>query len=124
MRPYEVVLILEADADDATVDGAVTRLKDLVGTKGGTTGQVEKWGRRRFAYELKHRHEGYYALVEMTVDPAAIADIDRMLTLSDDIVRHKIIRIPESVAGRARPALNTEATEATEEAAESIGAAS
>ena len=121
MRPYEVMLILEADADDATVDGAITRLKDLVGAKEGTMGQVAKWGRRRFAYELKHRHEGYYSLLEMTVEPAAIADIDRMLTLSDDIVRHKIVRIPESVAGRARPALQIEATE---EVAESIGASS
>jgi small subunit ribosomal protein S6 len=121
MRPYEVVLILEADADDATVDGAVTRLKDLVATKSGATGQVSKWGRRRFAYELKHRHEGYYTLVEMTAEPEAIADIDRMLTLSDEIVRHKIIRIPDSVAGRERPALHTEATE---QVAESTGATS
>jgi small subunit ribosomal protein S6 len=121
MRPYEVVLVLEADADDATVDGAVSRLKDLVSTKSGTTGQVQKWGRRRFAYELKHRHEGYYALVEMNAEPEAISDIDRMLTLSDDIVRHKIIRIPESVAGRERPALHTETTE---EVVESTGATS
>lgn len=113
MRPYEVVLILESNAEDGVVDGAVTRVKDYVTSKGGTVGQVEKWGRRRFAYELKHRWEGYYVLAEFNVEAAAISDLDRSLTLSDDIVRHKIIRIPESVAGRVKPAPSTEAAQAS-----------
>lgn len=119
MRPYEVMLILESSVDDAAVDAVISRVKELVANQKGTTGQVEKWGRRRFAYELKHRWEGYYALVEVTIEPTAIAELDRALMLSDEVIRHKIIRIPESVAGRTRPALNINATE---DVAESTGA--
>lgn len=120
MRPYEVMLILESAAEDAVVDGVITRVKDLVTDKGGTTGQVEKWGRRRFAYELKHRWEGYYVLLEFATEPNVVADLDRMLLLSDDVVRHKIVRLPETIAGRERPALNN--VDATDDVAESIGA--
>jgi small subunit ribosomal protein S6 len=111
MRPYEVMLILDSTVEEGVVDGAVTRLKELVDARSGKTGQVAKWVRRRFAYEMKHRNEGYYALVEITVDPAAVADLDRALTLSDDIVRHKIVRVPEVIAGRTSPASNSEPSE-------------
>jgi len=119
VRPYEVVLILEASAEDSVVDGVINRVKEYVVGKGGKVGEVQKWGRRRFAYELKHRLEGYYSLVEVTLEPEAVSDLDRMLTLSDDVVRHKIVRISDVVAGRSRPALNIDTAE---EAAESIGA--
>jgi small subunit ribosomal protein S6 len=63
---------------------------------------VERWGKRRFAYEVQHRSEGYYVLIEATAEPAAMAELDRMLGLADEVVRHKVIRIPDKVAGRAR----------------------
>ena len=119
MRPYEVVLILDSAVEESSVDGVVDRVKDLVKSKGGQLGQVEKWGRRRFAYEMKHRWEGYYALAELTAEPQVVADLDRMLQLSDDVIRHKIVRIPDAVAGRPRQASNPDATEAV---AESTGA--
>jgi len=120
MRPYEVIVIFDSAADEASIDGTITRIKEFVVTKDGKTGQVEKWGRRRFAYELKHRWEGYYTLLEVTMDATVVADVDRMMTLSDDIIRHKIVRIPESVAGRARPAMN--AAPAEEAEPEAVGA--
>jgi small subunit ribosomal protein S6 len=119
MRPYEVVMILESSADDASVEGSLKLLKEAVTTRDGTVGQIEKWGRKRFAYELHHRWEGYYTLVEFNAEPSVVAGIDRALTLSDDIVRHKIVRIPDSVAGRPRPA---KSEGQAEEANDSIGA--
>ena len=100
MRPYEVVLILEGNADENTVQTNVTKITDLVTAQKGKVGQISKWGRRRFAYELKHRWEGNYTLLELNAETKTIADLDRMLLLSDDVVRHKIMRIPETVAGR------------------------
>lgn len=123
MRPYEVVLILESAAEDSTVQGVVDRMRDALTARGGTLGQVDKWGRRRFAYELKHRWEGFYALAELTADPQSIAELDRVLTLHDDVVRHKIVRVPEAIAGRSTPASQPEAAAEPEQApAETIGA--
>ena len=47
---------------------------------GGTVGQVDRWGKRRFAYELNHQLEGFYVLIEATAEPAAMAELDRMLS--------------------------------------------
>ena len=74
-------------------------------TKGsGTVNRVEKWGKRRLAYELNHRTEGYYVLFDVTSDVAPMDELDRTLRLADDVLRHKIVRIPEAAAGRKLPA--------------------
>lgn len=112
MRPYEVVLILEASAEEETVDATVNRVKEVVTAQSGKVGQVEKWGRKRFAYELNHRWEGNYTLVEFSAKPNAIAELDRVLSLSDEVVRHKIVRIPESVVGQPRPSISSKSEDA------------
>lgn len=105
MRPYEVVVILDATLDDDVIRGMIDRSTDLIRSRGGNPNRVDRWGKRRFAYELKHRWEGYYALLDVTAEPAVMADLDRMLSLADEVIRHKIIRLPDGVAGRsARPA--------------------
>lgn len=114
MRPYEVMLILEGTADEDTVQSNITKITDLVTAQNGKVGQISKWGRRRFAYELKHRWEGNYSLLELSAETQTVADLDRMLLLADDVVRHKIMRIPDAVAGRRSLANVPEVSEVTE----------
>ncbi len=73
---------------------------------------IERWGRRTFAYELKHRSEGIYLFVEVVATPEAVAEADRVLSLADDVLRHRIIRKPEKIAGQA-PAPAVEALPAS-----------
>ncbi|HVM09945.1 MAG TPA: 30S ribosomal protein S6 [Acidimicrobiales bacterium] len=101
MRPYEVVVILDASLDDDVIRGMIDRSTELIRSRGGNPNRVDRWGKRRFAYELKHRWEGYYALLDVTAEPAVMSELDRMLSLADEVIRHKIIRLPEGVAGRA-----------------------
>jgi small subunit ribosomal protein S6 len=75
-----------------------------VRSRGGSVGRIDRWGRRTFAYELKHRTEGFYVFIEVVAEPEAITEVDRTLTLTDEVLRHRIIRQPETSAGRARPA--------------------
>lgn len=111
MRPYEVMVIVDAGLEDDVIRATVDRATDLIAARGGSVGRVDRWGKRRFAYELHHRHEGYYALIEASAEPAVMADLDRMLSLADEVVRHKVIRLPDTIARRGRP------TPATSEAA-------
>ena len=105
MRPYEVMVILDARLEDEVIRAAVDRSTQVIRAGGGTPGKVDRWGKRRFAYELRHQSEGYYVVIEATAEPAAMADLDRMLHLADEVIRHKIIRLPDKVAGRSpRPA--------------------
>ena len=105
MRPYEVMVILDASLDEEVIRASVDRATELIKAKGATLGRVDHWGRRRFAYEVKHHNEGYYVLIETTAEPPVMADLDRMLHLADEVLRHKVIRLPEKVTGRVkRPA--------------------
>ncbi len=63
---------------------------------------IERWGRRTFAYELKHRSEGVYLFIEVVATPEAIAEADRVLSLADEVLRHRVVRKPEKITGRTR----------------------
>jgi small subunit ribosomal protein S6 len=102
VRPYEVMIILEATLEDDEIQAVIGRATEVISSTGGNPGRVEKWGKRRFAYELHHRWEGYYILLEASAEPTTMAALDRALTLADEVVRHKVIRLPDVVAGRAR----------------------
>ena len=60
MRPYEVMLIFDASLEEETIRAAVDRFAGFIRDRGGNPGRVDRWGKRRFAYELHHRWEGYY----------------------------------------------------------------
>ena len=99
MRPYEVMVIFAADLEEETIRSAVERSIQLIESKGAERGQIDWWGKRRFAYELKHRWEGYYVVFQAKAEPAAMDELHRNLSLADEVLRHKILRIPEHVYG-------------------------
>ena len=105
MRPYEVVIIYDPGLEEDAIRAAVDRSTDLIRARGGNPGRVDRWGKRRLAYEIRHQREGYYVLLEANAEPAAMAELDRSLSLADDVLRHKVIRVPDRVAkGAARTA--------------------
>jgi small subunit ribosomal protein S6 len=101
LRPYEVVLILEANLEESQVQAVLNRATDTLTGGGATIERTEKWGRRRFAYPIDKKLEGYYALLQVTAEPGPLQTLDRQLTLADEVVRHKIVRVPEHKVGRA-----------------------
>lgn len=108
-RPYEVMIIVDAGLEDAAIQTVLDRATETVTSRGGSTPRLDRWGRRRFAYELHHRWEGYYALLETTAEPAVMDELDRVLSLADEVIRHKIIRVPDGVAGRSGPLPSSQA---------------
>jgi small subunit ribosomal protein S6 len=105
MRPYEVMLIFDASLEEETIRAAIDRYAGFIRDRGGNPGRVDRWGKRRFAYELRHRWEGYYVLLEATAEVAVMEELHRMLALADEVIRHKVVRIPEAaLKARAAPA--------------------
>lgn len=100
MRPYEVMIILEANVEDSAVAEVTKKVEDVVKSAKGDFGVVDRWGKRRFAYELKKRWEGYYLRIEFKLDPAGVKELDRQLTLDDGVIRHKVVRLPDHIAGK------------------------
>jgi small subunit ribosomal protein S6 len=100
MRPYETMVIFDTGAEEAAVTGVLERALEALRSKGGNPGRVERWGRRTFAYEVQHKREGYYVVIELLSEPDAVAEMERVFVLADEVVRHKVIRLPDKVAGR------------------------
>jgi small subunit ribosomal protein S6 len=94
------MVIFDAGADEASVNGVLDRALGALKAKGGVPGRVERWGRRTFAYEVQHKREGYYVIIEITSEPPAVADMERVFVLADEVLRHKVMRLPDKVAGR------------------------
>jgi small subunit ribosomal protein S6 len=85
------MLILPAEADESVVGTAVDRIARVVSEGGGEVGKVDRWGRRRLAYEIARQTEGYYVLVEFSAEPEVIAELERTLHLADEVVRFKVV---------------------------------
>ena len=107
MRPYEVMIIFDADLEEETIRAAVDRFFQLIQSKGAEPGYVDYWGKRRFAYELKHRTEGYYVVLQARSEPEAMQELHRVLSLADEVLRHKVLRVPESAYGPKKTAGTT-----------------
>ena len=85
MRPYEVMVIFDADLEEEAIRAAVDRSTQLIQSKGAELGYVDYWGKRRFAYRLKHRWEGYYVVFQAKAEPAAMDELNRTLSLADEV---------------------------------------
>jgi small subunit ribosomal protein S6 len=102
VRPYEVMVIFDAGVEPPAIQGVLDNALEIIRTTGGVPGTVDRWGKRPFAYEVKHRREGYYVVVELTAETATVTELDRVLSLADEVLRHKVIRLPDHIAGRTR----------------------
>jgi small subunit ribosomal protein S6 len=96
------MLILPAEADEAMVSTAVERIDKVISPTGGSVGKLDRWGRRRFAYEIDRQHEGYYVVVRFTAEPSTQTELERVLKLADEVVRHKILHAPPVVEASSR----------------------
>ncbi|MGL4745731.1 MAG: 30S ribosomal protein S6 [Dermatophilaceae bacterium] len=92
MRQYELMVILDPELDDRTVQPSLDRLLGVVTKDGGTVEKVDVWGRRRLAYEVKKKAEGIYAVVDFTAEPATAKELDRQLGLNESVMRTKLMR--------------------------------
>lgn len=88
------MLMLPAEADEAMVSTATDRISSVVAKHAGQVRNIERWGRRRLAYEIDHRTEGYYVVVTFSAEPTAQAELDRTLNLADEILRYKVTVLP------------------------------
>ncbi len=95
MRHYEVMIIVDPSLEDKDVKAAVDRFLTTVTSRGGKVLNVDHWGKRRFAYEIRHLNEGYYAVVTLEATPATVDELSRVLGLADSVIRHKVVR-PEA----------------------------
>lgn len=97
MKKYEAFYIVPPTMTDAEVAKVAENFKGIVEKNGGTVESAEKWDKRKLAYEVKGHKEGNYVLMHFEAPPQVPAELNRLMRISDDIVRHQII-VREDVA--------------------------
>ena len=96
MRRYEMVVIITPDVADDDVEDVVDRLiKRPVEGEGGTIDEVDSWGRRKLAYPIQKHLEGNYVLTHFQMDPGNTTGLERGLQISEEVLRHLLIRLEE-----------------------------
>ena len=92
MRPYEVMVILDPDTDERSVQPTLEQYLTVITRGGGTVDSLDIWGRRRLAYEIRKKSEGIYAVINVTAEPGDVKELDRQFAINEAIMRTKVIR--------------------------------
>jgi small subunit ribosomal protein S6 len=92
MRQYELMIILDPELEDRTIQPSLDKFLTVVTKDGGTLDKVDLWGKRRLAYEINKKSEGIYAVVNFTAESATAKELDRQLGLNESILRTKLLR--------------------------------
>ena len=95
---YELMVILDPEIDERTVAPSLDKFLNVIRNDGGTVENVDIWGRRRLAYEINKKNEGIYAVVNFTANSSATVELDRQLSLSEAVMRTKVLLAEEGFA--------------------------
>lgn len=98
MHQYELMVILDPEIDERTVAPSLDKFLGVIRNDGGTVDSVDIWGKRRLAYEINKKSEGIYAVVSMTATADATKELNRQLSLSEAVMRTKVLRAEEAIA--------------------------
>lgn len=91
LHSYETIMVIDSTLDEETVKGLQEKFTSLIAAN-GTVESVDEWGKRRLAYEINDKTEGFYVLVNFTADPDFPKELDRQYKITDGILRTLIIR--------------------------------
>lgn len=92
MRKYEVMVIIDPDVDDRQVQPTIDQHLTVITNDGGTVDNIDVWGRRRLAYEIDKKTDGIYAVIDLICESASVKELERLMTINEQIMRTKVMR--------------------------------
>ena len=92
MHKYELIYILQADLDEATIDAAVETIENLIKSNQGEITKTDRWGKRKLAYPIRKMNEGYYVCVNFKCEPDEVANLKRSLGYNENVLRYIIVK--------------------------------
>jgi small subunit ribosomal protein S6 len=96
MRPYEIMIILDPEAEETAITPTLDKFLAVVTEAGGTIDKIDAWGKRHLAYPINKKPDGFYVVVNFTAAPAAARELDRQLGLAEVVLRTKLLRADAS----------------------------
>jgi small subunit ribosomal protein S6 len=92
MKAYEVMLLIDPSLDEEALTAVVDKATGVITSQGGVVDASENWGKRRLAYEVNGLTDGDYTVVQFHATPAVVAELDRVLHITDPVARFMIVR--------------------------------
>ncbi|MGN7940914.1 30S ribosomal protein S6 [Metabacillus sp. 22489] len=92
MRKYEIMYIIRPNIEDEVKKALVERFNSVLSDNGAELTEVKEWGKRRLAYEINDFRDGYYMLLQVNAEAAAVQEFDRLAKISEDIIRHIVVK--------------------------------
>ena len=94
MRKYEIIFIIKSLDEEAT-NAVIDKFSKLIAANGGEIVKEDRWGKKRLAYDIKKESEGYYVLFYVKCEPPCVNECDRVMKITDEILKHMIVRSDE-----------------------------
>ncbi len=92
VQSYEALILIEADAEEERQDEIVARVREIVLGGGGSWDALDPWGRKKLSYEIAKQSEAHHWMVQFSCPPAALAEVDRVLRITDGVLRHMTLK--------------------------------
>jgi len=93
MALYEHIFLTRQDASAAQVDALVEQFKAIIAAGGGKVAKVENWGVKSISFRIKKNRKAHYTLMNIDAPPAAVAEMERQMSISEDVIRHMTVRV-------------------------------
>jgi small subunit ribosomal protein S6 len=91
LKEYEAMVIIDPDMEDEKIEASVAKIEGLIKKNGGEIDKVDHWGKRKLAYPINKQPMGYYAVLYFKGKEDGIKEMDRVMRISDDVIRHMIV---------------------------------
>lgn len=92
MRTYELMLLLSPELEEEAVEALLARTTEIVTSRNGEITNIDKWGKRRLAYEVQDHTEGFYVVIKFKADNEATTEVDRVLKITEEVLRFLLVR--------------------------------
>ena len=95
MKKYEVMYIIRPNIDEESKKAVIERFNNVLTSNGAEITGTKDWGKRRLAYEINDFRDGFYQILNVQSDAPAVSEFDRLAKISDDIIRHIVVKEEE-----------------------------
>jgi small subunit ribosomal protein S6 len=92
LQAYELVFILNPDMAEEAIESRINGISQFITTREGVISDMQKWGKKRLSYPIKHFLEGFYILVKFQTKPARAKELEANLRISEEVIRHLLIK--------------------------------
>ncbi len=93
LRDYELVVIISPEVEDEKLEAIIDNISQLITERGGIISGVDRWGKRKLAYPIKHFMEGSYALAQFKLKPTSSQELEARLRISEEVLRHLLVKL-------------------------------